>query len=472
MAPTLSLVRRDDQIADVDSISLLGYTDGMELADNGWATAVASPGDALVTEAITLRVKGTTQDNMAAKLQGLDLKLKQARWYADPQELYSVWLRAKLKNETNTRQALVIGGRRSPVPLFTNLANVSNVVQTYALALDRMPYWESTAVVDYSQAGLGTLSSLGGMWDYTTYGGSPGAVAGDVPARIAQATLTGVAGDGALTKSWLGFRTNRFGNRANFQARWDMYLSVDFGANDADTSKTADAATVSGFRSTTSFATVATMLQRALLRLNSVTANSNDQRGSYMVLLRAKASAGGSSINVRLADGWYNTNSPAIRQRVNITSTSYYLYELGVVQIPSPGRAIPSYFLDNYALMLQAERVSGAASLHMDCMILIPISEGYITTDQPDAGASDGFGNAAGGLAHWVFERPDGAIQGLYLGLASPSGNISVRYSGGLPTSNGIAVVAAQRLASSVKTDTVSLEFAVYPRWTTLRGAS
>jgi hypothetical protein len=454
MAPTLSLVRRDDQVADVDSISLLDYTDGLQLADNGWQSAIASPGDTMVSEALTLRVKGSSQDNLSAKLQALDLKLKQASWYADPQELYNVWLRAKLKNETNSRQALVLGGRRSPAPLMTNLSNVSNAVQTYALALDRMPYWESITVVDYSQAGLGTLSSLGGKWDYTTYGGSPGAVAGDVPARIAQGIITGVAGVGPMTKAWVGFRTNRFGNRANFAPVWYHYASVDALRSDTDTTKSADAQASNGSKTVTTFATVATMKQRNILRVSDfVPATPNDMRGTYMVLLRAKLSAGGSSVNVRLADGYISSQTLALRARVNITSTSYYLYELGVVQIPSPGRPVPVFDIANYALALQAERVSGAASLECDAFILIPMSEGYLTTDQPDASTA-GFGD---GSAAPVVAMGTTCLSGRmarckgFIWRLTPSGNITVRYSGGLPTGSGIAVVAAQRLTSSVK---------------------
>ena len=120
MAVQIKLVRREDTKAvasDVSSISLLSGTDGFDLEYyGGWTQAVAqglTPGN--LAETLNLIVTGDDKDDLAANLQALDDKLKQAEWYwDDPTERYGVYLRAQLTGETHARETLVRRGDGQP----------------------------------------------------------------------------------------------------------------------------------------------------------------------------------------------------------------------------------------------------------------------------------------------------------------------------------------------------------------------
>ena len=68
MAAQLELVKRDDFSGDQDTLDLLGYTDGFNLAMNGWDPAIGED-ESVVAEAMTLRARSTSDDNLAAVMQ-------------------------------------------------------------------------------------------------------------------------------------------------------------------------------------------------------------------------------------------------------------------------------------------------------------------------------------------------------------------------------------------------------------------
>lgn len=471
MAAVVSLVRRDDFVSDVDSLSFMGYTDGIQLAESGWVPAVPSENDPSLAEALTLRVRGSSADNLAAKLQGLDEKIRQVARYGDPQEMYGVWLRAQQLGETGARQALVLSARRSAVPMWEAAARDSFLVHTYGLALERTPWWEDDSAVVY---GLTGLSTVGGMDDYTTYGGSPGALLGDYAARLAAIDFDGESGGGGpLTKFWMGFRTERFGARANFQPTWSLEKGAAFDTDTTGAHTNADANAKDGYKTITTFATVATMLRRATIRVSDVTTHPTDQRGTYLVLLRAKLSSAG-TVNVRLADALYSTTTFAARDRVQITSTSWQFYEMGTVKIPSPGRVISGLdLLSNYALGVDAEQIggtSGTPALHCDCLVLIPVGEGWCSADIGHATLGVQF-SGSDTQPLYLQDRADGTKASVWVSGGKPKILGVPRISGGLPQGSGILVVAAQRNAVSTLADTLTVNMQVYRRWDTLRGA-
>jgi len=477
VSATLALVRRDDFTADVEVLNLLAFAAGWDLLDDGWQQAIAAPDDPSVTEALSLAARGTSHDDLAANVQALDLKLKQMGWFNNPIERYSVWLRAKLNSETNTRQALLLSGKRSPAPLWKGAlalaaADGKYYLQPYAVALERAPYWEATTAVSYAPSS--SISTVGGTLDYTTYGGSPGAVAGDVPARLARVLFNGLSGGASspLSKFWLGFRTDRFGSRANFTPCWSLYLGS--GSYDADTSDTVDATAKAGHRVVTTFSAVKTLLTRVKVTTTQASAHPSDQRGNYLVLLRAKLSASG-QVNVRLRSGITSSAALAALARVPVASTSWNLYELGTVGLPSPGRATNGADpLALFCLGIDAEQVSGSPSLHMDSLILIPAGEGWLSVDlqTPSVGVLYGGGSGSDPQPIQVQDRPDGTHDATWV-----SGGLSQvvavpRITDGLPVGAGILVLAGQAYAASTLADVVGVELDVYPRYVTLRGAS
>lgn len=470
MTATLALVRRDDFLSDVDSLNLLDWSAGWALIDDGWRQAIPAANEQSLIETLTLAVRGATHDALTAAVQALDLKLQQVRYYAENEaELYGVWLRCKMTNETGTRQALVLSAKRSPAPLWIGEIKIPTggyyYAQRYTLALERSPLWETDSHVVYGA--LPAINTVGGTFDYATYSGSPGAVAGDVAARVALAALEGYVGSGGpLTKFWCGFRTNRLGNRANFQATWSFHHAIGL---DADTTTTADASAKDGSRTTTTFATVPTMLRRAKIRTMDVAGSPADQRGTFIILLRAKLSAAG-TVDVRLSSGLSNSPALAALDRVSIEGTSWQFYEMGTVQIPSPGRQISGLWsINQYALAIDAERISGTPQLHLDCFVLIPTTEGWFSADMGPNLTGDGVSN---GNTLYVVDRADGQKYSIYLSAGVPFSVSAPRVTGGLPPGAGIVVLAGQRQASSVLADGVNLTLQVYNRWETLRGGA
>jgi hypothetical protein len=131
--------------------------------------------------------------------------------------------------------------------------------------------------------------------------------------------------------------------------------------------------------------------------------------------------------------------------------------------------------VSQFALGIDAERVSGAASLVCDCLTLVPIAEGWCSAYM---GNSLGYGvQYAVGPDYEPLvlrEKPDGRHDGFWMVGNLPQVVSTSRIYGGLPTGSGILVLAAQRYGASgsTLTDTCTVELDVYPRWDTGRGAS
>ena len=454
MAVQVKLVRFEDGTGDIDNISLLANTDGFDLDYyDGWTQAVPqglTPGN--LAETLNLIATGTDKDDLAANLQGLDDKLKQAEWYwDDPTERYGVWLRAQLTDETNVRQALVRRGEGQPgESLYGPYTDRGNVMRRYALGLERLPWWESVIPISYSAT---DLSCSGGT-------ASHGIIPGDVPAR---AYVTNILCSDALDECWFGFRTNRFGTRANFVPQWEC--------DDGTVVDTDDTTKETDYMQTT-FTNDATLISRFYVKVSDVTANYSDQRGQFIVLMRAKLSAADTTTRVRLLDG-YSTTASNLRwqDRVVIDDTAWKLYSLGTVQIPPTVGLSTMNVFRSYRLCLQAERTAGAGNLRCDKFILIPIGEGALYASNMAMTTSSYAGR--------VLMRPDNSLSGLTYSdfpnytniIASIAPRPQGPYGYTLPVGAGITVFAGQRAASHDETDTVGLYYWTLRRWRTLRGA-
>lgn len=458
MAVQLKLVRLEESVeSDVDSISLLAYTDGFDLAANGWQEILANGQEDFVTEAMTLRGKGSSHDNLASKLQGLIDKIIQTGRHRDSDvEKYSVWLRAQLTNETGARQTLVRGAAVGKLPLHGYPALNSSALPEIGLAVDRKPLWENTSSDTQEFTGV---STVGGTSAYTT-------VAGDHLARFRRVYFMGESGGGSpLKQCWLGLRSSRYGTPANFQSTWSLRLSGTFGSDTTGATTNADATAKDGYKTITTFGTPG-LVQRARIRVSDVTANTEDQRGVYTVLLRAKTTST-AVCRVRLADGPYGGSNFRFRGRVPISNTSWALYPMGTVQIPSPGNSFFALTVSNYSLRIDAELASGSGNLEMDCLILIPRDEGFVYSDG---------GNITYHLTTPDFLLVSNLADGRKYSERYKSGTGvmdigSPELTGGVPTGTGIIVLASQRDAVSTLADTLKVIVIYNERWGSLRGS-
>lgn len=279
------------------------------------------------------------------------------------------------------------------------------------------------------------------------------------------------AATGTYTDFWAGWKTSRFGVIANFVPVWPLYKGVPV---DADTSETADATAYDGTKVTTSFTASSSLILRdAVTLVNVVPTNINDQRGTYLVLLRAKMSDT-SIARVQMVYGLYSggsIQSPTFRSRQIISGTVWSLYELGTAKMP-PSRIPIGYDFQNFAFGLYAERISGSGSLDMDCLILIPIDDSGIKF------TSSGRINGSSGQMGEVFTLANGELyatahfssgQTIYSVVPKPQGNVSWS----LPANNEaplLVIAANDTISGAIKGKTLDVTYTYIPRWRTLRG--
>jgi hypothetical protein len=148
---------------------------------------------------------------------------------------------------------------------------------------------------------------------------------------------------------------------------------------------------------------------------------------------------------------------------VTITETDWTYFTLGIVTIPPGGRMLGGADGANYATLgLAAERISGSGYLEMDCLVLIPMSEGFVSVAHEEAGLWNGDTS--------VIQYADGKSVGGMTYSTLHWGAARHQIVGGLPIGNGIVVIAADRGNQSVKTDTVDVDISAMQRWRGLRG--
>jgi hypothetical protein len=448
----LELVQREDFSSDIVVLDLLSYTDGFNLAMEGWEPAVMEEGADLVSEALTLLVQAANDNTLSSVMQALKEKRLQAGYYAEGVDRYGVWLRAQLANETYARQALLkrLSYNQPPGMIRPNRKRLDGMI----LGAERYA-WEETTNTDF---GGSAVSSVGGTFAFNNAGG-------DIPARIARADLDGSSS--SMLRYWMGFRSPRFGTVANFAPYWSLRKGVAawFDADTTGGTTNVDATAKDGYKTITTFATDESMKRRVLVQQYDIVgaAGREDQRGRYQVLLRAKLSASSTTVRVRLLSGSYGDyEHPANGARVPIASTSWQFYDLGTARNPGHRMIGGEDYLDHVLFGIAAERVSGAGSLEMDCLMFVPIEEGFVFAKVITPGS---------GLPASVFRSADGKVFGYTTGANTAYSLIEPKAKGGLPLGSGIGVIAAERDGQSVLTDTVDVDLSVYQRWETLRGA-
>jgi hypothetical protein len=99
----------------------------------------------------------------------------------------------------------------------------------------------------------------------------------------------------------------------------------------------------------------------------------------------------------------------------------------------------------------------------MDCLVLIPVDEGFVHIDTDSARGSGEVAVAQYADGNYAGYQTDG---GQIVGVAAKA-NVT----GGVPPGSCAVVIAAERETQSVLTDTCDILLKVYQRWESLRGA-
>lgn len=372
MTQVLQLVKRDDFSADISALDLLGA--GYILAEEGFSQAVANFRDADMLQALSLHVVGSDDDNLATRVQAIDAKILETLFSGDQVERYLVWLRAKQSAETQARQTLVLEAKRPDRVATSNIfAWTESTLPEYTLGLRCVPWWEATAHVGYTA----TVGMTGGK---AAVAGGP--ITGDLPARIARTTMAGnTMVGGQLGEVWMGFRGSRFGTPADFVPVWETEAMFDFAA---DTSVINDAGASGGQFVRISFATQPGMALRRVGTIELATGGASSlyesQRGEFMVLARLRVNASTTKVGVRIGNGFSPAGPYAKRDRILISGmTDWGLFPLGRVRLPPAWRTTESAgMMRSSAVSIEAERISAAGTLDIDCLILIPLLEGFM----------------------------------------------------------------------------------------------
>jgi len=463
MAAVLKLSKVGYGGVESNSLNLYANAAGFSIAGDGWIPKVMHQNDTMAEEVITLRVIGSSHNDLATKIQNMAAKLLEVVQDAeDISSQYNVWLVDQLTNETNARRAFIFDARiETGDSLHGPLTDPGNHIAECRLVLQR-GHWEESALS--STGTLSGISTLGGDDNYAT-------ITGDIPARIDELEYRGEdGGGGPLYEFWTGFRTPRFGTVANFVPVWEC----EDGTNGTDASddavsepNTASPGSGSGAYVEIDFSGDESLVTRFTVEVEDVTANYGDQGGTFAVLLRTKVGSN-TTCRVRLLDGFSSASDWRTQSRVVVDAENWFMYALGTVTIP-PARinySISSY-LSKYALRLQAERVSGSGSLLCDCFVLVPMSEGFVHVT---GGATQYV--AADDRPSIVKYFPNGDVTGVALTGGVPVCSLSVdmqRF--GLPVGVGTLYLVAQRSTQQILSDTLTVVIDYGERWLMLRGS-
>ena len=460
------------------TLSLNSASAGFSLA--GWSPSVATPvhmGDpAPIGESIHLRLKQANQNTLATSMQSLhEMQVLADRYINDPTQETPVWLHAKMANETGERRALVYSisvqyksSWFGPEATAEDIPLVLNVV--------RGPYWESTSVRDLPDSGSKT--GAGVVYDYTAAGsgGTPEAhdYVGDVGARL---RFFDMESTDALEVVWMGIRSAaKRGSTglSNFINIWEC----EDGTNVVDATDTVDA-TASGADNVTVAESAnnwddGNFVMPMYLDLADISANEIDQFGTFLWLLRASPSASTTwEIYLQTTYGGTEaqvTNHPIVE--IN-SGADWDFYELGISSIPRRDfRAITLSDLgDGYEadmrLHLYARRTSGTGNLLLDCLVPIPVDEGFCKIYVPTAFLNT---NLSFGVS------PQGGVSGVsHFGVIDTLAEIKSFNNFTLPPGDGRIYAAFSQGGKSDITDDITFNDVdagkYYERWLSLRGS-
>jgi hypothetical protein len=385
------------------------------------------------------------------------------KWNSDPLRYSSTWLRWGAKDETTSgyKRALIFEGSMSFVS--PSGQNVSPFMQAGQVRINirvtRHPFYENDVIQsDTSGGGL----TIGHKYIPTAF------TIGTAPARIIRMALDNTSASGSLDNFWAGIRNNVYG-ASSFTPVWE----AEAGTNGTDAADVVDAAASGGNRVDITPGTT-TLVQRWSQVLSTASGSSDpainkQYAGRYLVLGRFQLSAGSSTWGIQLRYG-YTLNAGAGQipcEKVYFTDTSWRLIELGEVIFPITSNRAKDFTALGYkesilfsqsALFLWAERISGAANLRFDAIVLIP-SESIVIAKSVGVGIAD-----------FVYiDTAENDVVEAYVDDGN-SANISTRnvyWPGG--ADGGVMVMAAERATEHLLSDTMRVTLNIVPRWLSYR---
>ncbi|HNB50412.1 MAG TPA: hypothetical protein PK530_00635 [Anaerolineales bacterium] len=435
------------RLANLGQTSTLDLWSGtLQVRGGGWQTR---RNGARVIETFNLVGGGSDATLITAVNTFEDLLDLVEKFHTDPLRNESIWLEANATSET-ARRALLYDGELTPAML----ANLSPLLGRdgayYTAALTRHAAWEK---VTAETASTTNVSALGGTWALGDEGGT-------LNGRIARLSVEGRSGGGGpLHRFWVGIRPLYEGT-STFASKWEC----ESGTNATDATDTADANASGGTMVRVDFATVATLTKRFHMGVTTFVSTSKHAVGRYLILARAKVTAG--TVALQMRSGFSGGENFAPHKMCFLSNTTYELIELGEVQFPPMGyRSLlqNDEMLEQMQLQFWAERISGAGNLDVDCLVLMPSEHMfYVSGDRVQYYVD---GNETQLLTFENDEHLAVNMQGIFSGLV-PYANLDyapTRWE--YPVGGGLLVFAGQRNGEQILTDAVDMDYSMYPRW-------
>ncbi len=487
-----------------------------------------------VTETIRLQLTASTIVQMAAMLSKLSQFKRDCKAYWDTLiQNDPVYLKHQIIGEPGPRFALLYD---IDVNIETPI-EPSDPNRTVTLSIEREPYWRGLAPGDNPKkwncfvegVNFDTSNSnlRGGVRHTATktvlnrqefaslntlqaqnYIDIPAAkVVGDAPPLVCMAIQPTQGGSGLLENIFLARSTKRTSivdKDGNTEILYNSFPAAG-GSLGVDATFVTDATLgikhipVSPLAryASISFATATDQVRMTWQALSTFPhVNPNVLRGRYQIFLRGEQNAGAlgnTSVYVRFrtASGYFYT-SPAISPKITVANT-VQLNDLGIVTIPSvsggysgidgKGLSVNNYYAaagefdGNIIIELNALRSTGAATLRIYDLILMPIDEGavYIV---PIVGASGGPESVIyDNTGYFMHGKPDSYGAGrLDDGSGGLDNEVVAEVRGEMTlepkVNNRIYLLAdSPTIVGSNPADTLSVFVNIVPRWIGLRDA-
>ncbi len=454
---------------------------GFQLAGDGWNPAVATPvhmGDPPpISESIHLLLAHTNHNNIATSVQSLhEMQVLANRYINDPQQETPVWLHAKMADETGERRALVYSiTAQYKTSWFGSPATALDI--PLVITVVRGPYWESTSVRNLPDAAPSAAASV--VYDYTAAGDSVGAhnIVGDTGARL---RLFDIYNNFNLHRYWMGIRSvEKHGATgvSNFVNIWE----AEDGNPGTDVTETVSGTASGGTMDVVSESALdwdeADFKKVCSIAVLQITANHGDQFGNFLWLMRARATAGTWETRLRFTPRSITEFVELDILEINDADWNYYemgIHPIGFRNLHAILNADLSKSQEGRYFMVEvsARRTSGAGDLHIDCLCLIPIDEGFLKIE-----------NALNNIGERVLfgHDPEG-IKDTFASYASTGYSSQICAIKGiqnftLPPGDGRIICVYSQKAGGADTLTNTVIFndgdsgKYYERWLSLRGS-
>lgn len=424
---------------------------GLFLIKDTWTTDYIG-GRAI--ETMDLIAIGASADSLAGVVIDFEKVLETAKKYhTSRRETDSRWFAHYLDGE-NEKHSLIydyVLRQTSKISRFNKQFRA-----TYRLVLTRDIDYEEYETIDDNTS---SIASFGGKWVQT----SGDQNRGTSPGRIVQLEIdSNFSASLGYKKIWVGIKEDT-PNTNNFVPRLELESSTLLSGGDASVVSEASAYNNSMVEIT--FATNTDMKFRTAYDIGS---NWRDYVGQYLVLLRCKKSTTGSDMLVRLSTSWVapsNSEEKAVDRKAEQEvpdSTAWQIIELGEIEIPPA--SIPYIIEDGlsfstFHLNLEAERITGSGSLHVDALCLIP-SNRYAIFGTNDAGVSD--------YMHRLVVTDKHETEAIWYSTVSNVVTDHVKpttFNWAWPREGGVLVFAATQADEHSEGDTIVPSMKVLPRW-------